>query len=199
VNNRYHAKTVPIFFDTETTGLDPNNERIIEIAAVDGRTGKSFVQLINPNKKIPLEASRIHNITDAMVQEAQDFKEVGKLFLDFCKQAGADSPGPYQVALIAHNHIGFDLPFLKKELARNQLELPVEWVHIDSLYWARHYRSDLPKHALQYLRQIYGITANQAHRALDDVIILKEVFEAMIGDLDFDWVIQKALQIQGRR
>lgn len=178
-----------IYFDTETTGLYPDSERIIEIAAYNAMTQQSFVRLINPGKPIPLEASRVHNITDEMVQSAPNFKTVGQEFLDFCS-------GP--VALIAHNNLAFDLPFLKTELERSGLSIPKEWIFLDTLHWARYYRPDLPKHALQYLRQIYAIAPNQAHRALDDVLVLKQVFELMIGDLPFNWVAEKLLEIQSQ-
>jgi DNA polymerase-3 subunit epsilon len=36
---------------------------------------------------------------------------------------------------------------------------------------------------LQFLREVYGIPENRAHRALDDVIVLKEVFFNMVDDL----------------
>lgn len=177
----------PIYFDTETTGLYPQSERIIEIAAYNAATDQSFVRLINPGKPIPREASQVHGITDEMVASAADFKVVGQEFLDFCQG---------EVALIAHNNIAFDLPFLKTELERAGLAIPSNWIFLDSLHWARYYRPDLPKHALQYLRQIYAIAPNQAHRALDDVIVLKQVFELMIGDLPFSWVTEKLLEIQ---
>lgn len=188
--------TIPIFFDTETTGLSAQSERIIEIAALNAKTGQSFVRLINPGRPIPPEASNIHKITDEMVQQAPTFLAVATEFIEFCKAAAKEVQGPCKVALIAHNNIAFDLPFLKAEFDRNGLNLPSEWVFLDSLYWAKHYRSDLPRHALQYLRQIYGIEANQAHRALDDVVVLKEVFQAMVDDLEFDWVVQKLLSLQ---
>jgi DNA polymerase-3 subunit epsilon len=176
-----------IYFDTETTGLYPDSERIIEIAAYNAMTNQSFVRLINPGRPIPPEASQVHRITDDMVQSAPDFKTVGQEFLDFCSG---------DVALIAHNNLAFDLPFLKAELTRSGLVFPKNWIFLDTLHWARYYRPDLPKHALQYLRQIYAIAPNQAHRALDDVLVLKQVFELMMGDLPFPWVVEKLLEIQ---
>lgn len=183
---------IPIFFDTETTGLSPQNERIIEIAALNALTGESFVRLINPGRPIPSEATAIHKISDAMVAPAPDFAQVAQEFIEFCS---ARDP-QHKTALIAHNNIGFDLPFIRQELLRCNLSIPSHWVFLDTLFWARHYRPDLPRHALQYLRQIYGIDANQAHRALDDVIILKEVFQCMTDDLPWDWICEKLLTLQ---
>lgn len=170
----------PIYYDTETTGVRPEKDRIVEIAAFDPYLNKTFQFLVNPGMPIPKEASSIHGITDEMVAEAPSFKEVGAAFVEFCHG---------EVALIAHNNDGFDKHFLDHEFKRNSLTLP-SWPMIDSLKWSRKYRSDLPKHQLQFLRQMYGIAENQAHRALDDVFVLHEVFKVMIDDLPLETVIE---------
>jgi DNA polymerase III subunit epsilon len=167
-----------IYFDTETTGVRPEKDSIIEIAAYEPESERTFERLINPGVSIPPEASAIHNITDSMVAEAPGFAEIGKAFAEFC---GEDA------VLIAHNGDGFDIPFLKSEFSRNDLPYP-EWKTIDTLKWARRYRPDLPRHALQFLRESYGFPANNAHRALDDVIVLHQVFSAMIDDLSIEQV-----------
>ena len=167
-----------IYFDTETTGVRPEKDSIIEIAAYEPESERTFERLINPGVSIPPEASAIHNITDSMVAEAPGFAEIGKAFAEFC---GEDA------VLIAHNGDGFDIPFLKCEFSRNDLPYP-EWKTIDTLKWARRYRPDLPRHALQFLRESYGFPANNAHRALDDVIVLHQVFSAMIDDLSIEQV-----------
>lgn len=169
----------PIYYDTETTGVKPENDKIIEIAAYDAYNDTSFVSFINPHIPIPPESSKIHNITDDMVKEAPSFAEVGKSFAEFCSG---------DVVLIAHNNDAFDLPFLKQEFQKAGLSMP-EWSFIDSLKWARKYRPDLPRHSLQHLREVFGFPANNAHRALDDVIILHKVFSEMIGDLTMETVI----------
>ncbi|MDF2550414.1 MAG: hypothetical protein K0S07_1481 [Chlamydiales bacterium] len=168
-----------IYYDTETTGINPEKERIIEIACFDPVLNKSFVSLIKPGIPIPKEATAVHGITDEMCQDQPSFKEVSEELIQFCEG---------DVVLIAHNNIAFDLPFLKAEFARNQLEMPA-WKQLDSLKWARKYRPDLPRHSLQILREIYGIPPNQAHRALDDVIVLYQIFSTMIGDLDMETVM----------
>jgi DNA polymerase-3 subunit epsilon len=170
----------PIYYDTETTGIKYDKERIIEIAAYDPVQNRTFEMFINPGIPIPAEATAVHKITDDMVKEAPPFAEIGQKFVEFCEG---------DVVLIAHNNDSFDLPFLKCEFERNQLTFP-QWKTIDSLKWARRYRPDLPKHPLQFLREIYGITANNAHRALDDVIVLHQVFSLMIDDLTMEQVME---------
>lgn len=165
-----------IFYDTETTGIRAERDRIIEIAAYDPVNDASFEKLVNPGCAIPSEATAIHNITDAMVANAPSFEKVAKEFCDFCSG---------DVVLIAHNNDAFDYHFLKTEFGRCSLPMP-SWKFLDSLKWARRYRSDLPRHTLQFLREIYGVAANNAHRALDDVIVLHKVFASMTDDLPIE-------------
>jgi DNA polymerase-3 subunit epsilon len=168
-----------IFYDTETTGLKAEKDRIVEIAAYIPAEDKTFVELVNPGCPIPEEASAIHKITDSMVADSPSFSGVGPEFLKFCGE---------NAVLIAHNNDAFDIHFLRAEYSRINLSLP-PWAFVDSLKWARRYRKDLPRHTLQFLREILGIEANTAHRALDDVIILHKVFQELTGDLSIDQVI----------
>ncbi|MBN9378934.1 MAG: DNA polymerase III subunit epsilon [Chlamydiales bacterium 38-26] len=170
----------PIFYDTETTGVKPEKDRIIEIAAFDPVRNRSFEMLVNPGFPIPPESTAIHHITDEMVANSPNFGEIGKAFVEFCEG---------EVVLIAHNNDGFDSHFLRHEFSRHSLSMP-NWQYLDSLKWARRYRPDLPRHTLQFLREIYNIAQNNAHRALDDVIVLHQVFTHMTDDLDIETILK---------
>ena len=172
----------PIFFDLETTGTFPQKDRIVEIAALDPVNNTSFQRLVNPGIRIPEDVIKIHGITNEMVQEAPPFAVVARDFLAFT--AG-------NVVMVAHNGELFDLPFLQAEFKRHSVSFSPEWIFVDSLKWARKYRKDLPRHALQFLRQQFSIPANTAHRALDDVIVLHEVFKLLTDDLSCEEVLQR--------
>ena len=163
----------PIYYDTETTGIKADRDRIVEIAAYDPERDLAFEKLINPGVPIPAEAAAVHKITDEMVADKPPFSDIMEEFKTFCEG---------DTVLIAHNNDGFDVHFLREEFKRADSEMP-DWNFIDTLKWARRYRPDLPKHTLQFLREMYGIPANNAHRALEDVKIMHEVFSLMIGDL----------------
>lgn len=165
-----------IFYDTETTGVRAEKDRVIEIAAYDPLNERSFVSFINPGMPIPQEATAIHHITDAMVADAPTFDVVAKQLCEFCEG---------EVVLVAHNNDAFDYHFLKAEFGRSNTPFP-SWKFFDTLKWARRYRPDLPRHTLQFLREIYGIAANNAHRALDDVLVLHKVFTHMTDDLSIE-------------
>jgi len=167
-----------IYYDTETTGLKAEKDRIVEIAAYDPSNDRYFEALINPGCSIPAEASAVHKITNEMVADSPNFADVSRKFIEFCEG---------DTILIAHNNDNFDVHFLRHEFRRNEIPMP-EWKFLDSLKWARRYRSDLPRHTLQFLREIYGIAANNAHRALDDVIVLHKIFQTMIDDIPVEEV-----------
>ena len=171
-----------VFFDLETTGLYSARDRIVEVAAFDPTSGKSFQSLVNPGIPIPQDAVAIHNISDDMVRDVEGFAAVGARFIQFC---GDD------VLLVAHNGEAFDIPFLQTECRRAGLVLPSSWGVVDSLKWARMYRRDLPRHSLQYLREIFHIPANTAHRALHDVMVLYQVFSTLTDDLNSLQVLER--------
>ena len=168
-----------IYYDTETTGVRPGKDRIVEIAAFDPLHEKNFCSFTNPDCPIPPDATAISGITNEMVKDAPPIRETLESFLQFCSE---------DVILVAHNNDAFDKLFLEAEFQRAGLQMP-QWVFIDSLKWARKYRPDLPRHSLQFLREVYGIEANQAHRALDDCIVLHKVFRLMTDDLPTEIIL----------
>src|SRR5205085_1605485 len=104
-----------IYYDTETTGIKSDKDRIIELAAFDPLLDKTFVSLIQPGIPIPIEATAIHGISNEMVENAPSFAEVGKQFAEFCSG---------DVVLIAHNNDAFDKLFLEAEYQRHSVDLP---------------------------------------------------------------------------
>lgn len=170
----------PIYYDTETTGVKPAKDRIIELAAYDVERDCTFCSFIYPEGPIPSESTAISGITDEMVKGAPLFKEIGPAFAEFCEG---------DVVLIAHNNDQFDKLFLENEYGRCGYTMP-NWRYFDTLKWSRKYRPDLPRHSLQFLREVFGIEANQAHRALDDVYILYQVATRLLDDLSWEEAVR---------
>ena len=93
-------------FDFETTGLDPNNDRIIEIAAIRFRHGEivdRFVSLVNPEIDIPHLITEITGISNAMVFKSPKEAEIVDSFLNFLGRFLLQGTGikPYK-GLIIH-------------------------------------------------------------------------------------------------
>ena len=170
----------PIYYDTETTGIKAGKDRIIEIAAYDPLQERTFCMFTNPECPIPAESTAITHITDDMVKEAPLIGAALTTFTNFCSDP--------DIVLVAHNNDAFDQLFLQAEFERARLPMP-QWTFLDTLKWSRKYRFDLPRHSLQVLREVYGIVANQAHRALDDVLVLHQIFSKMTGDLSWETIL----------
>src|SRR5436189_5195161 len=98
-----------IYYDTETTGIKPGKDRLVEIAAFDPALNRTFCTFVNPECPIPKEATAVTNITDDMVKSAPLVKDALRLFVEFCQG---------EVVLVAHNNDAFDKPFLEGEFLR---------------------------------------------------------------------------------
>lgn len=69
------SQHVPVFLDTETTGLDTSAE-IVEISIIDWNGNVLLDTLVKPRGLISPAASAIHGITAEMVAEAPTWPEV---------------------------------------------------------------------------------------------------------------------------
>lgn len=157
-------------FDTETTGLKPAEDRIIEIGAVrfnkDGELGE-FSTLVYPGMIIPRFCTELTGITTAMVYGQPAFKDIADSFLSFA--AGTK--------LIAHN-CNFDIHFMNSELSRAGLPLLTSPLvpGADTVQFSRAAFPDLGCWKLQSLAAHFGIPPGSAYRATDDARVCKEIF-----------------------
>ncbi|MBS0621898.1 MAG: DUF3820 family protein [Verrucomicrobia bacterium] len=170
-----------IFYDLETTGVRNETDQIVEIAAYDPQRNATFVSFVRPQSPIPPEATAIHKISDEMVADAPSFGEIAERFSSFCEG---------EAVLVAHNNDAFDRLFLRAEYSRCNVALPGQWRYFDTLKWARRYLPHLPRHSLQFLREYFGIEENNAHRALDDVQILYQIYTRLVDDLPIQTVLE---------
>jgi DNA polymerase III epsilon subunit family exonuclease len=164
-----------IAFDTETTGLTPIVNRLVEVAALcfrlDGRELATFQQLIDPRTAIPDEARRVHGITDTMVRGQPPIDVVLPSLLDFL---GTDDG-----ILLAHN-APFDLGFLGLALARLRMNAPPHCL-FDTLDLTRRLYPTWPSHALERVAISLKLTTGTQHRALADARLVKEIFLKILG------------------
>ena len=165
-----------VLFDTETTGLDPlNGDRVIEIACLELErelpTGRVFHVLIDPDRDIPADATRVHGFTRADLVGKPRFTDVADDLLQFI----GDSP------LIAHN-ASFDFGFLDMEFGRLGLPRLASGRMIDTLLLAKTRFPGLPN-SLDALCRRFGIDLSErtSHNALLDCRLLADVYVELTG------------------
>ncbi|MXV44544.1 DNA polymerase III subunit epsilon [Saccharibacter sp. 17.LH.SD] len=169
--------TRSILFDTETTGLDPDQgDRIIEIAALelvnDLRTGSHYHVLINPERDIPPEATRVHGFTLDDLRDKPIFADIADDFLEFI----GDS------RMIAHN-APFDFKFVNAELKKcGRPVLDYASRAVDTVIMARKKYPGMPA-SLDALCRRFGIDLSErgTHNALLDCRLLSDVYVELIG------------------
>lgn len=162
-----------VAFDTETTGLRPHSEFLVEVAAVrftlDGGAKEYFQTLIQPGVSIPWQATNVHGITDAMVANAPMLDKVLPQFFSFVQGA----------IPVAHN-APFDLGFLSLHGLRLGITMP-ETPVLDSCMFSRRVFTEQPSHKLQSLVEAFGLSEGTFHRALADAKSCMEVFRAAVA------------------
>ena len=171
-----YAAERSVLFDTETTGLDPlNGDRVIEVAALELinelPTGRHFHALIDPERDIPAEASRVHGMTSADLAGKPLFAAVAADLMAFF----GDSK------LIAHN-APFDFGFLDMEFGRAGLPPLARDRMIDTLALAKTRFPGMPN-SLDALCRRFAIdlSARTTHNALLDCRLLAEVYVELTG------------------
>lgn len=160
-----------IVCDLETTGFQPDKDKIIEIAIariVDGAIVDSFTSLVNPQCSIPLKIQRLTGISEQQLASSPTWEELtGNIegFLD-------------PVPLVGHN-IDFDRAFLEANLGR----LPFT-ASLDTLELARIIIPDAPGHSLAALSRHLGLKSRDQHRAMDDLLTTADLYLALAEKLE---------------
>lgn len=180
-----------IIFDTETTGLDPRDDRVIEIGGIelDNRfpTGRTFHHYINAQgRPVHPDALGVHGISDADLVGKPIFPQIVDEFLAFIDGA----------RLVAHN-ASFDMGFINAEFARLGLP-PVGPERVtDSLALARR-KHPMGPNSLDALCRRYGIDNSRRtkHGALLDSELLAEVYIELIGGKQATLILD-AMEVDG--
>lgn len=169
-----------IALDFETTGLQVETDRIIEVAAIlfqGGEPTKRFTSLVNPGIPIPELIEEITGITNSMVVDAPQEKDVVDEFFAFLGN----------LPIVAHN-TPFDLSFLQFMAARYEKEL-TERKYYDTLTLSRAFLYFQPAHNLSAVSDYFTLSTEGAHRAECDTencgkIFIELIEEAASYDLD---------------
>ncbi len=167
-----------VVFDTETTGLLPHKDEVVQIGAVRVVSGKivpgeQIDQLVDPGMAIPQSSTKVHKVTDAMVHGQPDIAEAGRRFHHFARGA----------VVVAHN-APFDMAFLR----RHQSRMGVEWSNpiLDTVLLSAVLFGASQTHTLDALCERLGVIIPPAlrHTALGDARATAEVLVRMLPMLE---------------
>lgn len=155
--------------DCETTGLDPEKDRIVEVAVITFTFGKvieEYETLVDPKCEIPESSIEIHHISKEMVEGQPAISEVLPRVL---KMIGRH-------IIIGHG-VQFDIDILAAEAKRHNIPCTITNNKvIDTLRLARLY-GDSPSNALERLGIHFNVDSEGHHRAMNDVRVNIEVFK----------------------
>ncbi|MBW2457975.1 MAG: 3'-5' exonuclease [Deltaproteobacteria bacterium] len=165
----WHEQTW-LCIDSETTGLDPQEDRLVELAAIEFRGGqvlRRMGMLLNPGRPIPADATAVHGITDADVADCPSFDEVAERFLKHVRQAEV---------LVGYNW-PFDAAFLAAATGERWEGAIAGKPIIDGLVLVRfdevgRFWKGAGRHKLDAVAERLGIPREgQAHRASSDCVL----------------------------
>ncbi|MCA9524624.1 MAG: 3'-5' exonuclease [Myxococcales bacterium] len=186
--------------DTETTGLNPDKDRIIEVGIAiyqNGTVVEEYQTLIDPECSIPDEVVRITGIQPAELEGAPKFAEV----VDDVYARLIDH------VVVAYN-LAFDRRFIERELERCGRAWP-DVPTIDPLVFVRELHRDQGSKRLEAVASRLGIPHPDAHRALNDAIVAAQVLFALASQLppglhelitlQQQWAIKQEQEMSGWR
>lgn len=163
-----------VAFDIETTGLDVEQDSIIEIGALkvkDGKVSERFMEFLKPTQPITPTITNITGITNEMVASARNAEDIIRDFVSFCDNQ----------VLVGHN-IMFDYKFTKRYA--NEFGFTFEKNGIDTLRIARKTHKTLESKSLGALCQYYKITNHAAHRAYHDALATAKLYHMLAHDFE---------------
>jgi len=166
-----------LVLDTETTGLDVKNDRVVSIGAVR-MVGASvfrhvtFHQLCNPHRPIPPAATAVHHITDDEVAVAPEFAETW----------GNCLPLLEGTVVVGYN-IPFDIAMLRHESRRAGLAWQ-DPPFLDILLLGVALIEDLPNDNLEGLTTYLGVEVSDRHNALGDSLMEAETLACLLPRLE---------------
>jgi len=162
-----------VVIDTETTGLDVANDRVVQIALVPVHEGmvaetETWESMVDPGRPIPPANSAIHGLTDEKVAGAPNFAAVSLNLHERMQNA----------VIVGHN-IEFDIAMLRREYALTDVDFDPPRT-LDTARLARLVLPAMPNYGLDTIATRFGITITERHAALSDAIATASIYLALI-------------------
>ena len=174
-----------VVYDLETTGVNPKNANIVEIAAqrlnTKGDKVDDYDQLVKPpDGYIPQDSTDVHRISDEDVKDKPSIKTVLPKFCEFIENS----------ILVGHNISRYDNRILERDLTEHlDPNLTLTNLYYDTLATARRLlpreRRSLEALAVKFdILTKLDIERDDLHRAKNDIKVNREIFKELV-DIDF--------------
>lgn len=173
---RQKLASQPLYLDTETTGIEVNDE-IIEISLIDDAGQALFESLVRPTRPIPLAASRIHGITNDMVANAPNWMTVW-----------SGLQAVLQSQILGIYNAEFDLRLIKQSHARANLRWPgnpgfmpfcIMKLYAQYVGEWNSARGGYRWHTLEAAGRQCQLSLSNSHRAKDDNLLARAVLHCI--------------------
>ena len=161
------ARPGAVLLDTETTGRRKEDE-IIELAIINLKGKKLVNSLFQAQQPIPSDATKVHHITDAMIQTARTFPKIWEELMAFLQKR----------EIIIFN-ADFDLGMLTQTAQRYNLPMPGLHVHCLMKHVSSYIGGRKARYSLKAACYHFGIEQKEAHRALPDTQMSLAVLQAL--------------------
>jgi len=157
-----------IVIDIETTGINPKNDRILEIGIIEVENWKiinEFSTLLNPKVKISENAYKVHKISEKMLIDAPTFEEISSFIRE--KLNGS--------LVFGYKCLKFDLTFINYELFRVN-KIPIFPIVVDLSYLNDFFNV----RSLYQMGKRIGIKISKKHRALSDAKVTFKIIRWIV-------------------
>lgn len=160
-----------ITIDIETTGLDPEKDEILEIAAIkyiENNEAEVFSRAVKVQKPLTKEISELTGITDDfLLKNGMDIETALKDFWNFVGRA----------KLVGYN-VSFDMSFLRNASIEHKIKMQANKC-IDILQLARRKVKGTKNYKMSTVASELGIEMAQKHRAESDCRLAFEIYRKL--------------------
>ena len=184
-------------FDTETTGVSVEEDRVVELGGVAYRNGQEVLQRrvrVNPGVPIPASASAVHGIYADQLVGKPSFGEVGERFVAYLDGRMHDGQTPW---LAGYNAVCFDAPLLNAEFRRVGISVSIDpSLVVDPMVFVRWHLRHLRSRKLEAVCQHFGLAPGRSHSALDDAKATGQLLFRLIAEGMLPSSVSQALREQ---
>lgn len=170
-----------IFFNIETSDIDPTKGEIIDIAAIrtdnEGTIIVPYADRIKPLKPVSEEAAKVNGYTESDWEGAITFDRAYDSMVATILEGRSN-----QFVVVAH-YAMFAQAYLKSECDKIKQKVPFEsrtWVDTFHLVWPVYADELIPNRSLKAVAEYYGVNTNGPHSAMSNVELLHAVYWRMM-------------------